>query len=410
MGYWGGFAPYVSVAEKREKAAKKLKRLQKSNPAVRPVLIQGSVLARTWWGKSWNKNLERYADYGNRIGRGRSYVRHGAVLDLQIRPGDVAALVQGSRSQPYLVNVHIRELAQGRWGAIKAACAGKLDSLPELLAGNFPRTLGEVFMVQGKGLFPAPAEIRFSCSCPDWASMCKHVAAVLYGIGARLDDEPGLFFTLRGVHVPDLISEAVADTTRDLLRKSEKKSRRILREADLGTVFGIELDSPGMAATSIYLPKQDVGTFVVPPVVAPTAGTPASGPAAASSTDPRIPATVVSAPLPARGRRKSASQMPKPAIPEPHPARGRRKTTATVMKPVSTKLDVSKRRSQEKIVAKKPSPLEVVEKIILGSRGGIDTAGLILRTGLEAQKIRNLVQRLRQQNKIRNISRGVYGK
>lgn len=412
MSYWGGggFAPYASVAEKRAKAAKTLKKLQKSNPAVRPVVIQRSALARTWWGKSWNKNLERYADYSNRIGRGRSYVRHGAVLDLQIRPGDVAALVQGSKSQPYLVNINIRELASGRWGAIKAACAGKLDSLPELLAGNFPRTLGEVFMEQGKGLFPVPEEIRFSCSCPDWASMCKHVAAVLYGIGARLDDEPGLFFTLRGVHVPDLISEAVADTTRDLLRKSEKKSRRILREADIGAVFGIELDSPGMAATAINLTKHGVGTFTVPPVIAPAAGPPVSRPAAASPPGQRIPAAVVSAPLPARGRRKSALQMPKQAIPEPLPARGRRKTTATVMRPVSTKLDVSKRRIQAKIVEKKPSALEVVEKIILDSRGGIDTAGLILRTGLDAQKIRNLVQQLRQQNRIRNISRGVYGK
>ena len=205
-------------------------------------MIIGSAIATSWWGKSWNKNLEGYADYSNRIGRGRSYVRNGAVLDLQIIPGLVTALVQGSRSRPYSVAIQIKEIAPIAWKNMKKACAGKLDSLPELLAGKFPKALGEMFTERGKGLFPSPREIGFSCSCPDYASMCKHVAAALYGISARLDVEPGLFFTLRKVEIKDLVGEAVQNKSQELLAKAKKKSSRVLDDSDLSAIFGIQLD------------------------------------------------------------------------------------------------------------------------------------------------------------------------
>jgi uncharacterized Zn finger protein len=358
MSYGGGFGPYVSVAEKRAKAAKKLKKLQKSNPAVRPVVIEGSAIARTWWGKSWNRNLERYADYENRIGRGRSYVRHGAVLDLQIRAGEATALVQGSKSQPYSVKINIKELAASRWNNIKSTCAGKLASLPELLAGKFPQALGEIFMEKGKGLFPAPTEIRFSCSCPDWASMCKHIAAALYGVGARLDNDPGLFFTLRGVHVRELISAAVTDRTQDLLKKAEKKSRRVLEDANLSDIFGIDLEEPGTAEVKIGLPK----------------------PAARHIAE--------KAPQSFTGAAKPPAARPTRALAARPPAAG----------------------GSAKKGKKEPSPMEIIEKIIIKNRKGIDTAGIISKTGLEAQQVRNLVQRLKTQGRIRTISRGVYGK
>jgi uncharacterized Zn finger protein len=196
MVFWNQFE-YVTVAEKRAKAAQSLKKLKKKKEDTRPVVIEGRAIATTWWGKAWNENLERYADYSNRIGRGRSYVRNGAVLDLKIRPGEVEALVQGSRSKPYEVIVKIEAISKEAWSRIKTASAGQLDSLQELMSGKFPKSLGALFIEGGKGLFPGPKEIKFSCSCPDWATMCKHVAAVLYGIGARLDEEPALFFTLR---------------------------------------------------------------------------------------------------------------------------------------------------------------------------------------------------------------------
>jgi uncharacterized Zn finger protein len=242
MSYWG-YPRYVSVAEKKIKAAKKLKKLKKKMPDIKPVVIEGNALARTWWGKSWNKNLERYADYTNRIGRGRSYVRHGAVLDLKIDSGKVTALVQGTVSRPYEVVINIKAINQTNWRAIKKQCEGQLKSLQNLLAGKFPKALGEIFFTKGKGLFPSPQAISFNCSCPDWASMCKHVAAVLYGIGARFDEDSSLFFKLRGAETGDLIARAVKSKTGELLAKTKKKSAKVIADADLSDIFGIDLDN-----------------------------------------------------------------------------------------------------------------------------------------------------------------------
>ena len=211
-------------------------------PAIRPVVIKGSVLARTWWGKSWNKNLERYADYTNRIGRGRSYVRHGAVLDLTIDSGRVTALVQGTRAKPYEVTIDIKAIGKTNWHAIKKQCQGQLKSLQDLLAGKFPKPLAEIFFTKGKGLFPGPQSISFNCSCPDWASMCKHVAATLYGVGARLDEDPSLFFKLRQADTEDLVARAVKDKTGELLARTRKKSARVIDNGDLSGIFGIDME------------------------------------------------------------------------------------------------------------------------------------------------------------------------
>ena len=237
-----GYPRRPSVGDTRRKAEKKLKELRKKKPDIRPIVIEGRKIAKTWWGISWNTNLERYADYSNRIGRGRSYVRNGSVLDLHINQGKVKSLVQGTRSKPYSVDITINRIGETQWKQITSTCEGELESLQELLMGHFPKALGEIFTAKGTGLFPSPKEIKFSCSCPDWASMCKHVAAVLYGIGARLDKDPKLFFTLRDVEVNELISQAVEEKTKELLRKAEKKSDRVIDEVDISEVFGIELE------------------------------------------------------------------------------------------------------------------------------------------------------------------------
>jgi uncharacterized Zn finger protein len=250
MSYWG-FPRYVPVAEKRAKAAKKLKQLSKKNPNLKPVILQGSAIARTWWGKAWNLNLERYADYHNRIGRGRSYVRHGAVLDLQIDPGKARASVQGSQSSPYSVVVSIKTLKKDIWQTILDQCQGMLESLQELINGSFPKTMAEIFTHKDSGMFPSPKEIEFSCSCPDWAGMCKHVAATLYGIGARLDESPELFFKMRNVEMGDLIEQAISGQKQKLLARASKKSSRIIQEADLSQTFGIELDHDLGIASSV---------------------------------------------------------------------------------------------------------------------------------------------------------------
>jgi len=238
-----GYHRYVSVAEKRARARRKLEQLRKKHPDLRPVVIEGNTLARTWWGKAWNGNLSKYADYANRIGRGRSYVRHGAVLDLQIRAGQVHALVQGSRQSPYTVTMQIKPISKTIWQEIRAACEGQFASLQELLEGRFPKSLTELFTAKGTGLFPSPKEIEFKCSCPDWAHMCKHVAAVLYGIGTRLDEDPSLFFVLRKVKMDDLITQAIRDKSARLLKQAKKKTARVIDDADLGEVFGIKMES-----------------------------------------------------------------------------------------------------------------------------------------------------------------------
>ncbi|WP_136809620.1 hypothetical protein [Desulfosediminicola flagellatus] len=264
MAYWG-FPKYVSVADKKAKAAKKLKQLKKKIPDIKPVILETNTLARTWWGKSWNKNLERYADYENRIERGRSYVRHGAVLDLKIHSGKVRALVMGSGSQPYEVLISIDAIKKKQWKELQKQCEGQLKSLQDLLAGKFPKGLGEIFFNEKTGLFPSPKNISFDCSCPDWASMCKHVAAVLYGVGARLDEDPSLFFKLRGVNTEDLLAGAIEDTAGKLLEKSKKKGANVIDDADLSDIFGIDMDmtpdfgkkkKTAPAAAAVATPKQ----------------------------------------------------------------------------------------------------------------------------------------------------------
>ena len=263
MSDWG-YPRYVSVAEKKAKAEKKLKKLRKKMPDIKPIVIAGRTLAQTWWGKSWNKNLERYADYSNRIGRGRSYVRHGAVLDLKIDPGKVSALVQGSRTKPYEVVINIKAISPAPWQVLKKQSQGQLKSLQDLLSGQFPKTLAEIFFAQENGLFPRPHDISFNCSCPDWASMCKHVAAALYGIGARFDEDPALFFKLRGADTSDLIAQAVKDQTDELLKKSKKKSAKIIDDGDLSDIFGIEMESQPKFSKKKKKPIKDKSAAIKP--------------------------------------------------------------------------------------------------------------------------------------------------
>lgn len=295
-GGWGGFAPYVPVAQRRADAEKQRAKLLKKGETLHPVMLAGFTIATQWWGKAWCKNLERYADYANRIGRGRSYVRNGMVLDLRITPGSVTALVQGSRAQPYKVNVKVALLAATARAQVEDACRGQLDSLSSLLAGQFPKALETLFTVEGSGLFPTPRDITFDCSCPDWASMCKHVAAVLYGIGARFDEDPGLFFALRGLDPQQLIGGVVKKHTDDLLAKAKRSSRKILAETDLGAVFGIEMATP-VASDSSVAPTAPAAPAIPAPVVPPPSAAPRRAKAKSRPPAPQ-PSAAPSAPLP----------------------------------------------------------------------------------------------------------------
>ncbi len=211
--------------------------MRKKGLVVQPVIIDGRVIAKTFWGKAWCENLESYSDFENRLPRGRTYARNGSVVHLEIRPGKISALVSGS--ELYSVEITIASLPDPHWKCVKSQCAGQIGSLVELLQGRLSRSVMDVVTQRGGGLFPKPAEIKMKCSCPDWAGMCKHVAAVMYGVGARLDDKPELLFLLRKVDHLELIAGAVDGAT--VADAGKSRGKKTIAAGDLADVFGIEM-------------------------------------------------------------------------------------------------------------------------------------------------------------------------
>jgi len=237
MGWGYGWAPYVPVAERRRKAMQKIEKMKKKGQVILPVQNVCRNIAKTFWGKAWCDNLEAYSDYANRLPRGRTYVRNGSVVDLQLREGQVEAIVSGS--DLYTVKIAIHPLKTDVWKAIQKECAGKIASLVDLLSGHLSGPVMEIVTQKQTGLFPMPKEMSFSCSCPDWATMCKHVAAVLYGVGARLDSKPELLFSLRGVDHADLIDAQAEIQT----AASDGVKEKLLAEDQLSEIFGIDIDT-----------------------------------------------------------------------------------------------------------------------------------------------------------------------
>jgi uncharacterized Zn finger protein len=249
-GDYYGFKDYVSVGARRAQAARELAKLRKKGRKISPVVIEGRTIAATFWGKAWCDNLERYSDFASRLPRGRTYVRNGSVVDLQVGPGCVTALVSGSTM--YDVKVTVGAVPRVRWSAICKDCSGAIDSLVELLQGRFSNGVMTRLCEEQAGLFPSPKDILFTCSCPDWASMCKHVAAVLYGIGARLDQQPELLFTLRKVDSQDLLARAGSDLSKTGRRPAGAK---VLATDDLSEMFGIEMAPSTQAAARATVAK-----------------------------------------------------------------------------------------------------------------------------------------------------------
>ncbi len=224
--------------------------MRRKGRAVAPVVIEGRRIATTFWGKAWCDNLEGYHDFENRLPRGRTYVRNGSVLDLQIAPLEVRAMVSGSSI--YQISVGIAAVPKARWRAICGDCAGGIDSLVELLQGRFSKGVMERLCRQDKGLFPGPSEIEFSCSCLDYASMCKHVAAVLYGIGSRLDEKPELLFHLRAVDENDLVAHI--ETALPLAKKGPDPGK-VLESDDISALFGLDMAEGNAAGTDMPAPQ-----------------------------------------------------------------------------------------------------------------------------------------------------------
>lgn len=227
--------PYVSAAERRMKAAREAQKLSKKGRALSPLQIDGRQIAYKFWGQSWCRNLERYSDFANRLPRGRTYARNGSVIDLQIKPGVIEALVSGS--DLYTVSLKIRPVSKADWKAICEDCAGGIDSLVELLRGQLSDAVMKRICREKQGLFPSPHEIEIDCSCPDWAGLCKHAAAVLYGVGARFDTQPELLFCLRGVDEKELIARSSGAT---LTKKAARKDK-VLETNNLAAMFGLDM-------------------------------------------------------------------------------------------------------------------------------------------------------------------------
>ena|SRR2546428_10399576 len=252
---WWSFRPYVSVAQRQVKAKREVEKLRKKGRTITPVQIAGREVATTFWGKAWCDNLESYSDFENRLPRGRSYVKNGSVCDLQIEPGNVTALVCGT--ELYRITIKIRRLSPDAWKAIKTQCAGQIGSLIELLQGKLSKAVMEVVTRRDGGLFPKPREIDMDCSCPDWADMCKHVAAALYGVGGRLDHQPELLFKLRQVDHLELITAAAGAGA--IGRSPPRPRKKTIAMGELADVFGVELEAadapaPAPAARAVSAP------------------------------------------------------------------------------------------------------------------------------------------------------------
>ena len=285
----GGWPAYVPVAKRRRIAEREAARLRKKGRSLAPIRIESRAIATTVWGKAWCGNLESYRDYESRLPRGRTYVRNGSIIDLQVAPGEVKALVSGS--SVYQVAVTVAPVPAAQWRSLRADCAGRVESLVELLQGRLSKGVMERMCRQGAGLFPKPSEIRFSCTCEDHASMCKHVAAVLYGVGARLDEDPALLFRLRAVEAGDLLADLG-----NAMPASRPAGGRVLAAGNVSALFGLDLAEPdgrsggGQNGARPSRPSRGTPAAAKPVRPAPAAGsgaTPATP--AATAGDAMIP-------------------------------------------------------------------------------------------------------------------------
>ena len=239
---YGGWRPYVPVAKRRASAQRKVKRLRTTGMEIEPIEIEGTKIAKTFWGVAWCKHLEQFSDFDNRLPRGRTYVRNGSVVHLALKQGHIEAIVAGS--ELYHVNIRIAPLAASKWKNVRKQCAGQIGSMLELLQGRLSNEVMRIVTEPHQGLFPQSGDIKLHCDCPDSAEMCKHLAAVLYGVGARLDEKPELLFVLRKVDHETLIA---AELDLQVATKGTGKRRRLANQ-DLSSVFGIEIDGPPVAA------------------------------------------------------------------------------------------------------------------------------------------------------------------
>ena len=242
--YW---SPYVPVARRRAKALRKMQQLRKKGKSIQPVEIEGRTIARSFWGKAWCEHLESFSDFENRLPRGRTYARNGSVCHLTVETGQIKAIVSGS--ELYNVKIKIKPLKASIWKAIKGRCSGQIGSMLELLQGRLSDHVMSIVTDRTKGLLPLPGQIEMRCNCPDWAGMCKHIAAVLYGVGNRLDSRPELLFTLRNADANELIAGDIS------LPDSVTGAGKTIADDRIADIFGVDIDAIRNDAETGELPR-----------------------------------------------------------------------------------------------------------------------------------------------------------
>ncbi len=346
MSYYYGWKPYVPVAKRRAQAKKKLDQLRKKGENIQPVEIAGRKITTTFWGNAWCDHMESQGDFANRLPRGRTYVRNGSVCHLAIEKGRIQAKVSGS--ELYNIDIKIDLLPKAKWKQVQQRCSGQIGTLLELLQGRISDSVMEVVTDPKQGLFPSPAEIHLRCDCPDYASMCKHLAAVLYGVGARLDNQPELLFTLRGVDHTDLVTGMSDDAVNLVTHRGSRRQR--VAETDLADVFGIELDEGDAAAlpsSQATGPKSRKKTLKK-----------AKSPQADSQTSQVKKKTAKQAT--ARAKKLKGSEAAKPSIESKTPARKKKAAQASVPKTASVENSAAKnkvaKRPKQAAKKKRPTP------------------------------------------------------
>lgn len=354
MAYYQRWAPYVPVAQRRAQAAREAKALAGKGQKLRPIHIPGRKIADSFWGKAWCQNLENYSDWANRMPRGRTYARNGSIIDLKIVAGEITSLVSGS--QMYKIQIKVEKIKPTTWKAIRKDCAAKVGSLIDLMRGKLPEAVLTRLTSPKDGMFPSPKEIKIQCSCPDWAVMCKHAAATLYGVGHLLDSEPELFFLMRGVSQADLVTDALQ--TQQQSDSMGLDAHSTLVSDDLGELFGIDLaSSEGSADMGGSKPKRKTP--------ARSSGSPRTKVARRAKTaddSPRKTQAKSKSSTKKAATKKAATKkiVPKQSLKKPTASTNAKEKTSVkkgVLKKVAVKKAVAK-----KAVVKKADPKQVVVK------------------------------------------------
>lgn len=338
---WYDFQPYESVAQKKAKAEKLIAKLSKQGKKLRPVRIAGKSIATTFWGKAWCDNLEYYCDFDNRLPRGRSYLRHGAVIHLEVKHGQIHAMVSGSSL--YNIKVSLEPVKANHWKRIKSLCSGQIGSMIELLQGKLSQAVMKIVTDREDGLFPKLDEIKIGCSCPDYAGMCKHIAAVLYGIGNRLDEEPQLLFSLRGIDHAELIIEALPGPA-DF---QGKDAQGTIAADDLSAIFGVDIDMPAEPpAASKSEPVISKQGKTVTPKAAPRNETPAAKSRTASKTAKTAAKAAVSKPAAKTASKSSGTATKKRTVNAAIASKASKSKAGAAAKPTSAARGVAARKSK----------------------------------------------------------------